>query len=167
MERMEPRAPLCPSALPEMPHGRVFGVVGGTATEPRLAYLDQATEATEDVLALSGPVKPTEVFRMAAPCVESKCTHFDGKDCRLVTRIVQILPAVVDALPACSIRKDCRWFEQEGRSACLRCPQVVTWNCAASDGMVQAATPVSGVLTAADGRGRRKQPSPECDRSAP
>ncbi len=125
-----------------MPGGRVFGVVGGTAAEPRLAYLDQAAEPTEELLALSRPVRPTEVFRMAAPCVESKCTHFDGKDCRLVTRIVQILPAVVDMLPACAIRKECRWFEQEGRSACFRCPQVVTLNCAASDGMVRAATPV-------------------------
>jgi hypothetical protein len=43
-----------------------------------------------------------------------------------VTRIVNILPAVVDALPVCLIRSTCRWYEQEGHSACVRCPQVVT-----------------------------------------
>jgi hypothetical protein len=132
---------LCPSALPEMPGGRVFGVVGGTAAEPRLAYLDEAAPATDEVLALAGPVQPTEVFRMAAPCVESKCCHFDGRDCQLATRIVQILPAVTESLPACTIRKDCRWFQQEGKPACMKCPQVVTLNYAASEGMVQAATP--------------------------
>ena len=141
MERMQPPALLCPSALPEMPQGRLFGVVGGTATEPRLAYLDRTAPVTDDILALAAPVKPTEVFRLAAPCVESKCCHFDGRDCRLVTRIVQILPAVAESLPPCAIRKDCRWFQQEGKPACLRCPQVVTLNCAASEGMVRAAAP--------------------------
>lgn len=141
MERMQPSALLCPSALPEMPQGRVFGVVGGTATEPRLLYLDQTAPVTDDMLALAAPVKPTEVFRLAAPCVESKCCHFDGQDCRLVTRIVQILPAVAESLPPCAIRRDCRWFQQEGKPACMRCPQVVTLNCAASDGMVRAAAP--------------------------
>jgi hypothetical protein len=140
---MEPKHLLCPSALPEMPEGRLFGVMGGSATEPRLMYLDEPAPVTESLLSLAGPVKPTEVFRLAAPCVESKCCHFDGQDCRLVTRIVQILPAVVDSLPACVIRKECRWFQQEGRPACMRCPQVLTLNCAASDDMVRAATPAS------------------------
>jgi len=126
-----------------MPDGRVFGVMGGTATEPCLSYLDETAPVSEDILALAGAVKPTEVFRLAAPCVESKCCHFDGQDCRLVTRIVQILPAVADSLPICAIRKDCRWFQQEGKPACMRCPQVVTLNCAASDDMVQAATPAA------------------------
>jgi hypothetical protein len=33
---------------------------------------------------------------------------------------------VVDALPACAIRPACRWWQQEGKAACQRCPQVVT-----------------------------------------
>jgi hypothetical protein len=33
---------------------------------------------------------------------------------------------VVDQLPACNIRAECRWFRQEGRAACLRCPQIMT-----------------------------------------
>ena len=85
---------LCPSALPEMPDGHVFGVVGGTATKPRLLYLDRPTPLTDELLALAAPVKSTEVYRVAAPCVESKCCHFDGHDCQLAMRIVQILPAV-------------------------------------------------------------------------
>jgi hypothetical protein len=141
MEKTRLTPLLCPSALPEMPEGRIFGVMGGTAAEPRLAYLDEPAPATGEILALAGEVQPTEVFRMAAPCVERKCTHFDGTNCGLVTRIVQILPAVVDNLPPCTIRKDCRWFQQEGKSACLRCPQVVTLNCAASEEMTRAATP--------------------------
>lgn len=64
---------------------------------------------------------------------------FDGKNCNLATRIVQILPAVVDALPACLIRPTCRWYQQEGRAACMRCPQVVTENYEPSEDFKRAA----------------------------
>jgi hypothetical protein len=133
---------LCPSAQPEMADCRVLGVMGGSVAEPRLAYLDQPAPVTPEILALAGPVKPTEVFRFAAHCVESQCCHFDGKDCKLATRIVQILPAVTEALPACRIRHECRWYLQEGRPACMRCPQVLTQNFSPSEEMLRAATPV-------------------------
>lgn len=91
-----------------------------------LEYLDRPVEATAELLAASAPLKPTEVFRLAATCAEHKCPHFDGTDCRLATRIVQILPAVVDSLPPCIIRRDCRWYSQEGRAGCERCPGITT-----------------------------------------
>jgi hypothetical protein len=117
---------LCPSAQPGMDNCRVLGVVQQDGPSPRIVYLNELLPATNDVLALSAPLKPTEVYRLAATCAEHKCPHFDGADCRLATRIVQILPAVVDALPPCTIRKDCRWFSQEGAAACRCCPEVTT-----------------------------------------
>ena len=132
---------LCPSAHPKMQQSRVFGVIGGTAFDPRVSYLDQPAPVTDEILKLAQPVNPIEVFRIAAVCVESQCCHFDGQDCKLASRIVQILPAVTEALPACRIRQDCRWFHQEGRIACTRCPQVVTQNYAPSEEMTRAATP--------------------------
>lgn len=68
----------------------------------------------------------TRVFRIAATCEERRCSHFDGTDCGLAKRIVSGLAPVTQALPPCRIRSGCRWFGQEGRDACLRCPQVVT-----------------------------------------
>jgi hypothetical protein len=82
--------------------------------------------ATSDVLRMASPLKPTEVFRLSATCAEHTCPHFDGADCRLATRVVQILPAVVDSLPPCIIRKQCRWYSQEGGAACKRCPAITT-----------------------------------------
>jgi hypothetical protein len=117
---------LCPSAQPGMDNCRVLGVVQQAGPTPRLDYLDQAIAATPEILALAAPLKPTEVYRLSATCAEGKCPHFDGADCRLATRIVNILPAVVDALPPCPIRKDCRWFSQEGGAACRRCPEITT-----------------------------------------
>jgi hypothetical protein len=122
---------LCPSAQPGMENCRVLGVVLEESTPhqhptTRIVYLSELLPATNDVLALSAPLKPTEVFRLSATCAEHKCPHFDGADCRLATRIVKILPAVVDALPSCTIRKDCRWYSQEGAAACQRCPEITT-----------------------------------------
>jgi hypothetical protein len=89
--------------------------------------------ATPEILALAAPVAVSEVFRLSARCEEQKCMHFDGSRCQLAVRIAKLLPEVVDALPACNIRPDCRWFRQEGRAACMRCPQIVTGNAEADD----------------------------------
>lgn len=118
--------PFCPSAQPDWEGSVVLGVVLGTAEAPRLAHLEVLQPVTEDLMALARPVTPTEVFRIAAPCAGRGCIHFDGADCRLVERLVTLLPPVVEALPPCALRPSCRWWQQEGKAACLRCPQVVT-----------------------------------------
>lgn len=132
---------LCPSARPESVNGVVFGIVGGTATAPHVAYLKQPLPITNELMAKAGSVTPAEIFRTASSCVESGCQHFDGKDCRLSMRIVEKLPAVVEELPPCSIRRNCRWWQQEGKAACMRCPQIVTDNYSSSEQLRQAADP--------------------------
>src|SRR5581483_3762720 len=117
---------LCPSAQPGMDNCHVLGVVQHDGPKPMVLYLNKPLPATPDVLAMAAPLKPTEVFRLSGTCAEHACPHFDGADCQLATRVARMLPAVVDALPPCIIRKDCRWFSQEGGAACLRCPEVTT-----------------------------------------
>src|SRR5262249_49272487 len=119
-------AKLWPSAQPGMPECRVLGVVQPDGPTPMVAYLNQHVPATPEVLALAAPLKPTEVFRLAATCAEHKCPHFDGANCQLATRVVRILPAVVGRLPPCVIRKECRWDSQEGEAACKRCPEITS-----------------------------------------
>jgi hypothetical protein len=133
--------PLCPSTQPKMGDAVIFGVVGGTVESPKVAYLNESQPVTKEILALSTPAKPTEVFRMASSCQESACKHFDGSNCRLATSIVDRLPSVVDTLPACQIRPDCRWWQQEGKSACFRCPQIVTDNYSSSEIIRQVSNP--------------------------
>ena len=129
----------CPSAQPGMGDVQVLGVVSRDADEPRLAYLDEPVAVTPEIVALAAPVAVSQVFRLSARCEEARCTHFDGTRCQLAVRIAQLLPEVVDSLPACSIRPECRWFRQEGRAACLRCPQIVTGNCEADERLRQVA----------------------------
>jgi hypothetical protein len=117
---------LCPSARPDMEGSIVFGIVGGTNDQPRLIYFDKPQPVTEEILHLSVPLNPTEVFRFAAPCVEQKCRHFNGSICRLASRTVELVDAVMETVSPCSLRPDCRWWRQEGKEACRRCPLVVT-----------------------------------------
>ena len=66
--------------------------------------------------------------------------HFAENRCRLASRVVETLPEAVDGLPPCRIRPTCRWWQQEGKAACLRCPMIVT----------ETANPTELLLTAAD-----------------
>ena len=129
----------CPSAQPDWPGAVAFGIVGGTAREPRVGYLESAQPISGELLKLADPVTPSEVFRFAASCLHGGCVHFQGNACTLVRRVVQLLPEVAYALPSCAIRASCRWWRQEGAAACRRCPQVVTDNYNPSGEMREAA----------------------------
>ena len=76
-----------PSSQPEVAGARVIGVVEQTPSGPEVTYLEKPVAATADVLAMSAPFHPTEVFRLAAACQTDLCPHFDGANCGLATGI--------------------------------------------------------------------------------
>jgi hypothetical protein len=119
------RTLLCPSAQPELSRSRIYGVIGGARDKVDVAYLSEDLPITPELLALCGPVTPTEVFRIAAPCQGNKCQHFDGAECRLVNNLVQIAPST-STLRNCAIRPLCRWYSQQGAAACARCSEIIT-----------------------------------------
>jgi hypothetical protein len=117
---------LCPSSTGTLEDTLLIGVVTDHADGPRVVPTDRAMPVTPDILKMAEPVNPSEVFRFASPCQGCKCPHFKNEACQLAVRSVDLLEAVVDELPACSIRPHCRWFRQEGAAICKRCPQVIT-----------------------------------------
>lgn len=124
-----------------MPNARLFAVVTGTEENPGLRWLEQAVAVTPELLEMSAPVEPQRIFRIAVTCQESRCVHFDGQDCTLAQRIVDLVPPSADHLPRCAIRSACRWFNQEGSAACRRCPLVITHSYEPSAALREAATP--------------------------
>ena len=120
-----------------------FGIVEGTAEEPSVSYFRQPLPVTPELLQLARPVRPTEVFRFAAPCAEGGCQHFDGARCRLAHKVAETVPTNRERLPACRLRPSCRWWHEQGRAACLRCPLVVTTHYGASEELRQAADPAT------------------------
>ena len=133
----------CPSAQPDMVDAHVFGVVAGSAEEPRVAYLKRSAEITGEMMAGLGDLDPTRVFRFSARCESGRCAQFADGRCGLASRIADQLPAVVDTLPSCQIRATCRWHREIGDSVCLRCPQVMTLVPPEQNLLRQAAVPAS------------------------
>ena len=75
---------LCPSAEPDMADATVFGVQTGNLEDGlRVGYLTEAQPVTPDILAATGEALPTQVLRVAAPCMGNGCKHFDGAGCQL------------------------------------------------------------------------------------
>jgi hypothetical protein len=137
----------CPSATPEMAGSVAFGVATGAPDELRIRLFERPIACTEEVLASTAPLPPAQVLRFAAPCQEALCSHFDGTNCSLVQRIVKLLPEVTIDLPRCSIRRECRWFRQEGPESCRVCPQVISSNVNPSPLLVTIAAPPKIVPT--------------------
>jgi hypothetical protein len=85
--------PLCPSGRLEAGEAVVFGVVGGTVAAPLVGYLTEPMPVNEDILALSGSVEPTEIFRIA--CCRSTASLSDSPTLPLVAaRRKSRLPAL-------------------------------------------------------------------------
>ena len=132
----------CPSAQPHMPGAMIHGVVDSVTG--RVMHMDRAVAVTDELLRAAEPLLPTEVLRFAAPCQREQCGHFTGTHCSLAERLVQILPAVSAALPACSIRAKCRWFAERGRAACMRCDAILTDEESRSVAIAGLAVPQAG-----------------------
>jgi hypothetical protein len=109
-----------------MADAQVLGVVRRTGSGPRVSYVNGLAPVTQELLDAAAPAPATAVLRFAARCETSRCRHYDGAACTLGSRIARLLPEVADSLPPCTIRRNCRWFAEQGSPVCLRCPQVVT-----------------------------------------
>jgi hypothetical protein len=120
-------APLsCPSASLEWEDAQLIGVVTGTVAQPEVQFVPQRP-VTAELIALAGPVLPTEVFRFTARCREGACQHFKGGACGVVAAVVDHIDEHDRwSLPACGIRTTCRWWHERGVAACRRCTLVVT-----------------------------------------
>ena len=112
----------CPAAPPHWPDVVIWGIAAGTPEQPRVVPVppEPFTQAHAEAAL---PATPREVFRLAAPCIEDGCPHWQGA-CSLVQRVVAAFPKV--KLQPCGIRPVCRWFALERLTACRVCPGVVT-----------------------------------------
>ena len=78
-------------------------------------------------VARSGEGEPDKRFRFASKCVEGNCPYWKKNQCNLIDVMVGVLgsDASQNQLPACSIRNECRWFDQYGSQACHVCPEII------------------------------------------
>jgi hypothetical protein len=73
-------------------------------------------------------ISAEQKFRFTNKCIEGGCSQWTGKSCGVIERVLEYMEQlpVKDNLPACAIRKNCRWFRQSGAEACKVCVFVIT-----------------------------------------
>ena len=115
---------LCPSA-PANVKAILLGVV---QSDGSVAFVKDRIEVTREFVDIATKGRAPETrFRFSLPCIGSGCRQWVNGGCSLPERLADMIPAPADApLPDCSIRAQCRWFDQRGSDACRICPLVVT-----------------------------------------
>ena len=116
---------LCPSSIAK-PGAELFGVQDAAG---HIEYLDEpiVIDKTFVDVARQGRA-PEERFRFASNCAKNGCGHWAGEGtvCGLVGKIVDAMNRKAEAeLVACPIRDRCRWYHQQGATACASCDEVV------------------------------------------
>lgn len=123
---MADRTYVCPSSSPSAPDAKVFAVMAGSVEAPRASYLAKGVSLANEDIRLPPDVEPTRVFRFSGSCAEKGCGQFANGACQLGKTVARLLGDAADAIPACSIRGECRWYAENGPAICRKCPQVVT-----------------------------------------
>ncbi len=117
---------LCPSFTPRNPgDGSIFGIVVDDIRSPRLIQLPTLIPITRKAFDLAAPFQPSEIFRIAAPCIGGQCKNFGESLCHLGKAVATESEPQTE-LPTCVIRPSCRWWHENGPDACWGCLRVVT-----------------------------------------
>ncbi len=117
---------LCPSS-PAQSGALLIGIV----QEGTVALLGTPMTIGQDFIDTAAQYgKPERRFRFSVPCAEGSCAHWTGAACGLIDISRRQageagLLAEGAALPRCAIRARCRWWRQDGSSACATCSLVV------------------------------------------
>jgi hypothetical protein len=124
----DPAPRSCPSALCEE-DALLLGVVVPDGT---VAYVQPPTRISADFVARArARGHPERWFRFSTACREAACHQWTGTGCGVIDVVIGDRPEDAPAeqpgagLPACGIRRTCRWFVQHGAAACAVCPQII------------------------------------------
>lgn len=111
---------LCPSARPATT-SRLLGV---RRADGRVGFVSPPLPITEAFLERAGS-HPDARFRFVAPCVTDRCGQWTGSACGVGSLVAFHGVRHHDPEdPDCDVRPQCRWFAQEGSSACRGCQHV-------------------------------------------
>jgi hypothetical protein len=119
-------AMLCPSFTPLSPGiGSIFGLVVEGFSSTRVVQLQALIPVTQETFDCVAPFHPSELFRIAAPCVGPRCRNYLGGVCTFGATVAARSGELTTLLP-CVIRPGCRWWREQGPTACSGCSMVVS-----------------------------------------
>lgn len=121
---------LCPSAR----CGEGALLVGIIGAEGKIGYISPSFPVDKKFIEQTRTGRaPEQRFRFAALCQESGCVHWTGTRCGVIDQAraaaerTQTGRDSSESLPRCGIRRQCRWFAQDGSDACSVCPFVFNY----------------------------------------
>jgi hypothetical protein len=103
-------------------------LVGVKTESGRLAYVQPPTHVDAEFVTRAHAMgQPEARFRFSLPCIEAGCPQWTGTGCAVVDHVIDEVAGeqATARLPACAIRRTCRWYDQRGADACAVCPLVV------------------------------------------
>jgi hypothetical protein len=116
---------MCPSGRCQK--GAVLlGLVGSDGT---VSFISEKMVINDEFVQIARAGRtPEKRFRFAGRCVEHACKQWAGHECGVIEEVLKSVDVSGESvdLPNCSIRPQCRWYQQKGALACSVCPFVIT-----------------------------------------
>ena len=115
----------CPSSKCE--DGAIL--LGIRRKDGKIAFISQKMTVNEEFVRIaSQDGTPESKFRFGNVCVNDSCKQWENDRCGVIDKIMGVVGKIKEpsTLPNCSIREQCRWYEQIGGKACVVCPEIIT-----------------------------------------
>jgi hypothetical protein len=125
MIKMTSNEVACPSATCKE-GANLLGII---QPDGRVSFLNQKLNINEEFVQIAHRGRsPEKRFRFSNNCIKSSCKQWTGDRCGVIDRILDEVGIIEEPpeLPECSIRSECRWYNQCGGKACAICPEVIT-----------------------------------------
>jgi hypothetical protein len=116
---------MCPSSSCEE-GSNLLGII---QNDGHVSFLSDRLTINEEFIQIAHTGRsPEKRFRFSNVCVSSSCKQWNKGRCGVIDKIIEDIGRIKepDELPRCSIRAECRWYQQCGGKACIVCPEVIT-----------------------------------------
>jgi hypothetical protein len=116
---------LCPSSKCE--EGAIL--LGIVQQDGHVGFVNQRLYINKEFVEVARTGRsPEKRFRFGNKCMSAACEQWSDGHCTVMERIMNVNGSVREpsCLPSCSIRPQCRWYQQHGGRACAICPFIIT-----------------------------------------
>jgi hypothetical protein len=113
---------ICPSTTGKTRNAQIIGFIGADGV---VANIPTPIPLTEEMRDSIGP-QPERIFRLAGPCIQSKCANWENQACALIDRMrqqverLQLATEPAGKLPRCAIRSRRSRRTFAGATTCSR-----------------------------------------------